>query len=340
MLILNRPNKLKAPSPQSIQYEIISRIQQSEYGLKIAVTWFTNRSIFEAILQKIANPNYTVEMIVLNDRINNKSEGLDFQKFINQKGKFFYSSTENMVHHKFCIIDNKLVITGSYNWTYYAERRNWENVVVINDHNIVQAYSEEFDEITKSHLRVFSIASKRKFDDEIGTLDYLKVDYQIEAEEEQEKGNNLAAAKIYTELLRLDNSQINVQNERDKIIKLYNNQERVHITPFEIGILHKEGYSKVIPAFTSLPLQSPITTSAVTVVDDQPSIHITIQKRDIDIQTILELDLLNIQPSPKGTEKIQYTFNIDNFGNCVILVKELGGFEQSVSGKINLKNYR
>ena len=115
----------------NIQDELIKRINQSTDNLKIAVTWFTNHDLFDAVIKKLANPEYKVTLIVLNDRINNKQEGVNFQRLIESNGSFYYSSVENMVHHKFCIIDDKIVITGSYNWTYYAENRNWENIVIL-----------------------------------------------------------------------------------------------------------------------------------------------------------------------------------------------------------------
>jgi len=91
---------------ENIQKEIISRIKKSEKSLKIAVTWLTNHDIFDAILSKINDSNFEVILIVLNDKINNKREGVNFQELINKNGKFYFSTTENMVHHKFCIIDS------------------------------------------------------------------------------------------------------------------------------------------------------------------------------------------------------------------------------------------
>jgi phosphatidylserine/phosphatidylglycerophosphate/cardiolipin synthase-like enzyme len=35
------------------------------------------------------------------------------------------------MHNKFCVINNKILINGFYNWTYYAEDRNRENVLII-----------------------------------------------------------------------------------------------------------------------------------------------------------------------------------------------------------------
>ena len=55
----------------------------------------------------------------------------DFQKFIDIGGHFYFSDTRNPMHNKFCVIDNKVLINGSYNWTYYAEDRNRENILIL-----------------------------------------------------------------------------------------------------------------------------------------------------------------------------------------------------------------
>jgi phosphatidylserine/phosphatidylglycerophosphate/cardiolipin synthase-like enzyme len=76
---------------------------------------------------------FKCELIIHNDYINNRETGLPFQKFIDAGGKFYFSDEENPMHNKFCIIDNQVLINGSYNWTYYAESKNRENVLIIKD---------------------------------------------------------------------------------------------------------------------------------------------------------------------------------------------------------------
>ncbi len=49
------------------------------------------------------------------------------------------------MHHKVFIIDNQTVITGSFNPSENADKRNDENVLVIEDEGIVQEYLEEFE---------------------------------------------------------------------------------------------------------------------------------------------------------------------------------------------------
>ena len=49
------------------------------------------------------------------------------------------------LHHKVIIIDDSIVITGSYNLTRSAEIRNDENVLIIHDKEIASSYLGEFD---------------------------------------------------------------------------------------------------------------------------------------------------------------------------------------------------
>jgi phosphatidylserine/phosphatidylglycerophosphate/cardiolipin synthase-like enzyme len=51
------------------------------------------------------------------------------------------------MHHKFMIIDGKIVVTGSYNWSYSAEEKNDENLVVILSPNTAKLYETEFNRI-------------------------------------------------------------------------------------------------------------------------------------------------------------------------------------------------
>ena len=49
-----------------------------------------------------------------------------------------------IVHSKFAVIDAARVLTGSFNWTYSAEDRNWENLVAIDSPGVAQAYARQF----------------------------------------------------------------------------------------------------------------------------------------------------------------------------------------------------
>jgi phosphatidylserine/phosphatidylglycerophosphate/cardiolipin synthase-like enzyme len=52
-----------------------------------------------------------------------------------------------ILHHKVIVIDERTVITGSYNFTNSAEKDNDENLVIVDDPALARAYLEEFQRV-------------------------------------------------------------------------------------------------------------------------------------------------------------------------------------------------
>jgi hypothetical protein len=62
------------------------------------------------------------------------------------------------MHNKYCIIDSNTVITGSYNYTYFAESINQENIVIIKDNeDIINKYKENFNKLIENKESILSI---------------------------------------------------------------------------------------------------------------------------------------------------------------------------------------
>jgi phosphatidylserine/phosphatidylglycerophosphate/cardiolipin synthase-like enzyme len=56
-------------------------------------------------------------------------------------------SEQSLMHHKFAVFDDRLVATGSYNWTQTAERANYENLVFLDDPEVVTRFQREFNRL-------------------------------------------------------------------------------------------------------------------------------------------------------------------------------------------------
>lgn len=53
--------------------------------------------------------------------------------------------TRNHMHHKFMVVDNHALVTGSYNWTRSAAMYNHENILLTRDPGAVRSFLKEFD---------------------------------------------------------------------------------------------------------------------------------------------------------------------------------------------------
>ena len=56
-------------------------------------------------------------------------------------------TTVNHMHHKFAIIDEEILLTGSYNWTRSAANYNHENILVTNAVAVVRRYCDCFENL-------------------------------------------------------------------------------------------------------------------------------------------------------------------------------------------------
>ncbi|XP_013030478.2 mitochondrial cardiolipin hydrolase [Anser cygnoides] len=58
-----------------------------------------------------------------------------------------HDQESGFMHHKFAIVDRKMLITGSLNWTTEAIQNNRENILIMEDAEYVQPFLEEFERI-------------------------------------------------------------------------------------------------------------------------------------------------------------------------------------------------
>ena len=146
------------PYFEKIEERVISDLKAAEREILLAVAWFTNKNIFDVLIEKLKGDKIVVKLVVINDNINNRINGLDFQQFISSGGIFYFAEKNIPMHSKYVIIDSKIVITGSYNYTYLAESTNDENVIRIDGcGDIVQSYIDNFNNIVSSKKPITNI---------------------------------------------------------------------------------------------------------------------------------------------------------------------------------------
>lgn len=140
---------------QDIEQHVIKKIKLAQSRILIAVAWFTNEKIGQELLAK---NKLDIEILVDDNKINREcknlssllANGIDVT-FIQDLTKRYY-----LMHNKFCIIDNKFVITGSYNWTKSANF-NDENITILNDPTNAALYSHEFRRVKNIKFKQDSI---------------------------------------------------------------------------------------------------------------------------------------------------------------------------------------
>lgn len=148
----------------NIRSKIIPYLRNAKMNVSIAMAWFTSSELFQELISCLRR-KIKVELVLLDDPTNFMEFAPDFNDFIRAGGIFRLAHPENgFMHHKFCVIDTSTVITGSYNWTYYAEHRNIENILISDVPLVVTEYMNEFNRIS-SLLESLSYAPRLSWSD-------------------------------------------------------------------------------------------------------------------------------------------------------------------------------
>lgn len=114
-----------------------------------AVAWLTDPLLTES-LWHAARRGCAVEIAVLDDAINRRAiAGLER---LQAAGAQVYwipeaASSGGSLHHKFCVLDEAVVMTGSYNWTRRARRADENLLLVRGDAALAQGYQDAFDRL-------------------------------------------------------------------------------------------------------------------------------------------------------------------------------------------------
>jgi hypothetical protein len=297
----------------SIRSELLQKLSEANNDIFIAVYWFTNWELFNVLIEKLKE-GVSVQLIIHNDFINNRESGLPFQEFIDNGGKFYFSDGNNPMHNKFCIIDRKVLINGSYNWTYFAEEKNRENILVIkNEMEVVNSFYNEFLRLIKLTTPLERIVPISKFEiglnDELNQKEYLAQDIIYKAKSKNDK-------ELIKEAFELVPDNVEIQKLADKLDLLDKK-----ILKFDIGLsLEKDGIKYLAKKGDKIP--STFSTIVRTSFDNQTKSRTDIVY-GVNPKASLNNKLINFEfddiPSlPKGKAEIKFTFSIDKVGNIII----------------------
>jgi mitochondrial cardiolipin hydrolase len=123
---------------------ILSGIHSVRFSLNICVFTISDDRITQAILQAHRRG---IAVRILTDNEKRFDKGSDIQDLLAAGIPVRVDETPNHMHHKFAILDNQTLLTGSYNWTRSAARYNHENMILTDQKNLVQDFCREFDRL-------------------------------------------------------------------------------------------------------------------------------------------------------------------------------------------------
>ncbi len=130
----------------SVEDAIIEELAHSKERIFFMAFCFTSKPIFNILLTK-HNDGISISGII-EDRMKNL-QGSVYDNLVKHSIEVKLDENRHFMHHKVLIIDDETVITGSYNFTRSANRKNDENILIITNPNIVDIYRKEYQRLLK-----------------------------------------------------------------------------------------------------------------------------------------------------------------------------------------------
>lgn len=127
---------------------ILSELKKAKKMIKFMTFSLTDKDIYQTLLDKVRS-GVKVEGIFDGCMLSKYSL---YQGFVDKKIPVYIDGNQALLHNKVFIIDNRIIITGSYNFSKNAEQNNNENTLIIDSPRLAQYYNVEYGKLKNSSL--------------------------------------------------------------------------------------------------------------------------------------------------------------------------------------------
>jgi phosphatidylserine/phosphatidylglycerophosphate/cardiolipin synthase-like enzyme len=124
-----------------VEAKLVDLVNRAQTSVFILAYSFTSNDLAESLLAAQARG---VEIRGVMDASQAANAGGEYERLLASSIEIRLDGEDGNMHHKVLIIDGEIVVTGSYNFSANADRRNDENVLVIHSADLVSKYLEEF----------------------------------------------------------------------------------------------------------------------------------------------------------------------------------------------------
>ncbi|WP_165973937.1 phospholipase D-like domain-containing protein [Marinitoga lauensis] len=129
---------------------IIELINKSEKNIDVMIFTFSKREIADALIKA---KNIGINVRVIAEEYQSNYGWAQIEHLKENGVNVILDKNDRTFHHKVMIIDGKITITGSFNFTNSAQYYNDENSLVIHSEYISKGYEKEFNRLWEKYTK-------------------------------------------------------------------------------------------------------------------------------------------------------------------------------------------
>jgi phosphatidylserine/phosphatidylglycerophosphate/cardiolipin synthase-like enzyme len=124
---------------------LIELVQDAQEEILFMAFSFTDDDLAQAILDRASEGVVVAGVLDKSQALSNT--GGEYTHLLENGIDVRLDGNQHGMHHKVIIIDKRIVVTGSYNFSNNAKTRNDENSLILHSPEIAEIYVEEFDRV-------------------------------------------------------------------------------------------------------------------------------------------------------------------------------------------------
>lgn len=190
---------------KEIYARIVSELNKAQSEVLIVAAWFTDEELFDILLLKLSE-GINVELIIAD---NQENEKLDFSLLISKGATVIRIKNVGygVMNQKFCILDKKIALHGSYNWSVNAKKNNHESIIATNHKGTIESLMSNFNDLKE---KAIAISSELKPSEP--TVESTQ--QHVEKEDNTDKVVKIAYEKVLDSMIAAEVSSFDRENLR------------------------------------------------------------------------------------------------------------------------------
>lgn len=140
------------------EHDILRSIAKAKHSIKVHAYTLTSPAIADALLDAKGRG---VDVVLLVDSSQMTSKYSKVKQLLQNGIPVFLDKVPGLAHNKIMIIDDALLLTGSYNWSNAAHKRNAENLLFIKDQGLLSVYLTNWNRHLDQGMRMSFVSTQR-----------------------------------------------------------------------------------------------------------------------------------------------------------------------------------
>lgn len=128
----------------ALENAIVPLVKSASQSIRFLAFSFTDFPLADAMSQRF---KAGVDVAGVFEKVGSETEASELRTLMCRSVPVKQDGNPGFLHHKVIVVDERIVITGSLNFSTNAEENNDENVIIIDNPDIARLYMQEFDRV-------------------------------------------------------------------------------------------------------------------------------------------------------------------------------------------------